>query len=88
MLRSNNFLTNPKTYVCPSTDTKHAAYGQPLTDATVDYQYFGGHTEADSPHTVLACDKDHNHDKYGNVLYIDGHVKGFAGSGWKQATGK
>jgi len=88
MLRKNGFLEAPQCFVCPSAGTKPAAYGAPLTEATVDYQYFGGHTESDSVDVILACDKENNHDKYGNVLFIDGHVKGYAGSGWKQSAEK
>jgi prepilin-type processing-associated H-X9-DG protein len=88
MLRKNGFLEAPQCFVCPSAGTKPAAYGTPLTEATVDYQYFGGHTESDSVDVILACDKENNHKKYGNVLFVDGHVKGYAGVSWNQNAEK
>jgi prepilin-type processing-associated H-X9-DG protein len=88
MLRKNGFLEAPQVYVCPSANTQAATYGEPLTEETVDYQYFGGHSEADDSDVVIACDKDHNHKRYGNALYVDGHVKGYSGSGWKQNARK
>lgn len=88
MLRKNGFLEAPNCFVCPSNGTKPAAYGKPLTEATVDYQYFGSHTESDSVDVILACDKDNNHKKYGNVLFVDGHVKAYAGGSWKQGAEK
>ena len=83
MLNDENygaFLTNKRVYVCPSTDTKPARNGDTLTEDTVSYVYFGGFTEADSVYIPLAFDKPGNHDKYVNILFLDGHVKGYAGS--------
>jgi prepilin-type processing-associated H-X9-DG protein len=83
LLRSEGFLENPRVFLCPSSNTKPAAPGQPLTEATVDYEYFGGHCESDSVDTVLVRDKPDNHDKFGNILFLDGHVKGYPGSNWQ-----
>ena len=88
LLRSEGFLKNPRIFLCPSTGTKPAAYGEPLTEATVDYEYFGGHNESESIDIPLACDKPNNHDKYGNILFLDGHVKGYAGLNWKSRPGR
>ena len=33
--------------------------------------------------TALAADKNANHAKYGNILFGDAHVKGYAGPSWK-----
>ena len=79
-LRSSGFLTYPKIYVCPSTDTKPANKGEALTEDTVSYVYFGGFSEDASIDIPLAFDKPGNHDEYVNILFIDGHVKGYAGS--------
>lgn len=80
LLRSEGFLENPAVYVCPSTSDKKAKPGEKLTEDTVSYVYFGGFTEADSVDIPLAFDKIGNHEKYVNILFVDGHVKGYAGS--------
>ncbi len=88
LLRSEGFLENPKMFVCPSSDdTEPAEEGEPLTEENVDYVYMGGHTDSEGIDVPLAYDKDNNHDKYGNVLFLDGHVKGYAGSNWKEVAG-
>ena len=87
MLRSEGFLDNPKVFVCPSSNTEPAAQGSPLAEENVDYVYVGGHNEAENVDVVLAYDKDNNHDRYGNVLFLDGRVKGYAGANWKEAAG-
>ena len=79
-LRSSGLLILPKVYVCPSTDTEPAKKGVALTEDTVSYVYFGGFSEEDSVNIPLAFDKPGNHDKYVNILFLDGHVKGYAGS--------
>jgi prepilin-type processing-associated H-X9-DG protein len=80
LLRSKKFLMNPKVFVCPSASTNSAGAGMPLTEDTVSYVYFGGFTEADSADIPLAFDKPGNHDRYCNILFLDGHVKGYAGN--------
>ncbi|NOY75164.1 MAG: DUF4190 domain-containing protein [Kiritimatiellaeota bacterium] len=77
LLRKEGFLENPKIYVCPSSKTKAAAYGESLTEDTVDYVYIGNHSENDSTDAEIAYGKDGNHRGYRNVLYLDGHVKGW-----------
>jgi prepilin-type processing-associated H-X9-DG protein len=32
----------------------------------------------------VACDRSGNHKNMGNILYVDGHVKGFAGPDWRK----
>ncbi len=84
VLVQDDFLSNARTYRCPS--VKHnGPYTRTvtkLTEANCDYRYFGGHNENDPPNTIIACDKPNNHDKYGNVLFLDGHVKGYDGADW------
>ncbi len=81
MLRSGGYLENVKMYTCPSTQTK-LNDGEQLTDGNVDYVYVGGYNEKTSPDTVIAYDKPNNHNKYGNILFADGHVAGYAGVNW------
>lgn len=87
-LRSEGFLENPQVYICPSTSKKPAKPGDPLTEETVSYYYVGGLTEADSANLPIAFDKNGNHDKYGNILYVDGHVKGYVLRDFKKEVGK
>ena len=80
MLRSSDLLSHPKLFVCISGSDTPAKKGEPLTEDTTSYVYFGGFNEADSVNIPLAFDKPDNHDKYVNILFIDGHVKGYTGS--------
>ncbi len=92
MLRAGGYLENTKSqrvhvdpkkmYTCPSTKTIPARDEVKLTEDTVDYVYIGGYTEADSVDTIIAYDKPNNHVKYRNILYVDGHVEGYAGANW------
>ncbi len=92
-LYANDYLTTTKVYICPSTkDTALLAGVAALTDAAMSYQFNGGESE-DSCGTDTGLVRDciggtgrtnanSNHSKYGNVLFGDGHVKGFAGVDW------
>ena len=82
ILRKEGFLENARIYTCPSTVTEAQEEGKPLTEETVSYHYVGGLSENSPVNTILAYDKPNNHDKYGNVLFVDGHVKGYAGANW------
>ncbi len=77
-LSSEGYLTAYKVYLCPSTTTVVA------TDSVVtDYIYIGGSNEQEcGTETALVWDKSINHARFGNVLYGDGHVKGFSGASW------
>jgi len=84
-LRSGGYLENVKMYTCPST-TDNITDQYALTDATVtvSYGYLGGLVESNSVDSAMACDRTlrPNHTKYGNILFVDGHVQGFAGTSW------
>ena len=86
MLSTEGFLEATKVYVCPSTTDK--VYE--TTDITVNssYCYGGGLTESTSIASGLAADNSDNHDKYGNILFVDGHVKGYAGNNWSGSRGQ
>ena len=96
MLFRNDYLNSTKVYICPSTkDAASAAGVVNLIDATVSYMFNGNQSEDScGTDTGLVIDDwagptnsgtsiNPNHSKYGNVLFGDGHVKGFAGTGWK-----
>jgi len=78
-LRSAGFLEHPPVFVCPTTSDTPAKAGTPLTEETVSYVYFGGFNESDPVNIPIAFDKPGNHDNYVNILFLDGHVKGYAG---------
>lgn len=84
-LRAGGYLENVKMYTCPST-TDAITDGYNLVDAgvTVSYGYVGALTESISVDSAMASDgiQRSNHIKYGNVLFVDGHVQGFAGTSW------
>lgn len=84
-LRAGGYLENVKMYTCPST-TDNITDGYALTNAaiTVSYGYLGGLTESVAVDSAMALDGSlrGNHIKYGNVLFVDGHVQGFAGTSW------
>jgi len=88
-LRALGYLTDPKVYVCPASTRAPAAYGQPLTEDTVSYIYFGNGMSdiAISPDTPVACHRLSDHKGYGCVLYADGHVKAFTGPDWLTKSG-
>lgn len=83
MLRSGGYLENAKIYTCPSSNTV-STDGEKLAEKNVSYVYIGGHKESDNGETVIAYDKPENHIKYGNILYADGHVKGYTGGNWME----
>ena len=81
MLRSGGYLENVKMYTCPSTtDTITDNYD--LRSSSVSYKYACGMNESTSVDSGLAIDRASNHTKYGNILFVDGHVAGFAGATW------
>lgn len=86
-LRSNDYLTDYGIYQCPSTNTRKGEDNEKLTDEIVDYVYRKGLKDSDDSKTPLAWDKPENHEDYGNVLFVDGHVKGFIGANWMEQAG-
>ena len=88
LLRKEGFLENPKIFTCPSTKLECGKVGEHLKESTVSYVYVGGLSWNDPADTILAYDKPNNHDKFGNVLFVDGHVKGYAGANWLECAKK
>lgn len=84
ILRANDYLSDPKCFICPSTNTISAAPGKPLTEENISYVYKGGLIdEGKYEEMPVLWDKDDNHRNYGNILYVDGHVQGIPGPNWK-----
>jgi len=53
-----------------------------LSEEFVQFHYRGGLKVTDSPDIAIAWDKENNHEKYGNILFLDKHVSGFSGANW------
>ncbi len=81
MLRSGGYLENCYMYTCRSTKDK-IPDGSDLRTSQVSYMYACALNEATSVDSGLARDRDTNHSKYGNVLFVDGHVEEFVGANW------
>jgi prepilin-type N-terminal cleavage/methylation domain-containing protein/prepilin-type processing-associated H-X9-DG protein len=85
MLRSGGYLEAVTIYVCPSTtDSITLNY---MTTAAYSYGYAPGMSDASATDSAISRDKDTNHTKYGNMLFVDGHVSGFAGATWTSNAG-
>lgn len=81
MLRAGGYLENAKMYTCPST-TNIIPDNTEITEENCSYHYRGGLNESNSVDTAVAWDKETNHMKYGNILFLDGHAQGYAGANW------
>jgi prepilin-type N-terminal cleavage/methylation domain-containing protein/prepilin-type processing-associated H-X9-DG protein len=80
-LMAGDYLTDLKIYGCPSTTDDPASTTQTLT--SISYIYIAGLDETTQSDTSICFDRDSNHTNFGNILYVDGHVKGFSGATWK-----
>jgi hypothetical protein len=89
-LRTNDYLTDYGIYRCPScyAHTKKGKDNQKLTDEIVSYVYQNGYKfNGKGSKIPLAWDKPENHEDYGNVLFVNGHVKSFKGADWMEQAG-
>lgn len=88
ILRSNNYVENCKMFVCPSTSTVPASNGNSVSSgaspdtAFISYYFRAGLLEKDNPDSAVMRDFDFNHETYGNMLHLNGSVKGYPGSNW------
>ncbi|MBE6399845.1 MAG: DUF1559 domain-containing protein [Lentisphaerae bacterium] len=93
-LRFGEYLSDGNVYVCPSSTASaekdsETALEIKATDGTLSYAYSyvagGSYTDSavsgDLTH-IDSADKNSNHTTFGNLLFFDGHVKGFNGAGW------
>jgi prepilin-type processing-associated H-X9-DG protein len=85
MLVDSGFLENTHVYSCPS--SRGRVNNKKDVALHSSYCYAGGMNESSSVLSAIAMDRSNNHDKYGNILYIDGHVKGYAGENWSSHRG-
>ncbi len=87
MLRSGGYLETCKIYTCPSS-TLTLTEGYQIT-ATC-YAYSPNLSEASAVDSGVSMDipvTPTSHQKFGNILFIDGHVSGYAGSSWYNNNG-
>jgi prepilin-type processing-associated H-X9-DG protein len=82
LLRCNDYLSDYKMFTCPSSAVTPCSSPGGLADANISYVYRGGLTETDPADSAICWDKPNNHKNYGNILFIDGSVKGFSGVNW------
>ena len=108
LLMSQNYNTDYKTYVCPSSTLNGVhlnlapasfastangymlfATASNVAATNISYGFIAGMNENDAADSGLSFDVGYdvasqksNHDKYGNILYVDGHVAGQAGDSW------
>ena len=79
-----SYLTAMKVYNCPSTTTSDSTLST-LENTNLDYTFIGKYAEYNcSTATGISSDRIQtpNHTNFGNVLFGDGHVKGYSGSLW------
>lgn len=88
LLIEGQYLDNGKIYVCPSTTTSPKTFGT-LTytnnSLSLDYNYEGNLSERiATTDTGLAYDSEQkiNHVRFGNIVFGDGHTKGYTGLSW------
>ena len=110
LLMSQNYITDYKSFVCPSGTLNGAILGTSnisgftvsatdyllstpaaasVTNSNFGYTFIAGMTENDSPDSGMIFDCGYeavssktNHDKYGNICFVDGSARGEAGETW------
>ncbi len=82
VLRANNYLTDYKIFVCTSSSVSPGTGTVSITTANLTYSFKRGMSESDSPDSAISADSSGNHEKYGNLLFLDGHVQGYPGTTW------
>lgn len=90
-LRAGNYLRDHGIYVCPASGTRRGEDKQKLTEENVDYIYRNGlQFDPEDAETPLVWDKAKNHteyEDYGQVLFVNGQIKGFRGPDWMEQAG-
>jgi len=94
LLMSQNYNTDYKVYICPSSTANSGSVNPYKLSASADavtlsYCFIAGMNENNSPDSGLSFDTAYdpkalkaNHDKYGNILFVDGSVRPEAGDFW------
>ncbi len=96
LLMSQNYNTDYKVYLCPSSTANAGSQTNPYklsavstAVSTLSYCFIAGMNENCSPDSGLSFDTAYdpkatksNHDKYGNILFVDGSVRPEGGDYW------
>lgn len=93
LLRTEGHMTDHKVFVCPSSTASAGEGNESLTytgtnGTTLTYGYVyvsAQYSAASAVSADLTADggpKKNNHEGFGNMLYADGHVKGYATNDW------
>lgn len=85
LLATSGYLENTAVYVCPSTTDTVYSIGDISLNSS--YTYGGGMNEATSVESGISSDQGSNHSKFGHILFVDGHVKGYPGTNWSSSAG-
>jgi len=81
------YIKTRQVFICRSTKDSKAKDGESITDNTCSYLYYAGFALTDlNAEQGYARDKNDNHEKYGNVLFGDGHCEGITAKEDWQAT--
>lgn len=87
ILMTNDYMADGKMFVCPSTTTASDSTPASLDSNCLSYVYAFGLTELTNTDSGLTADLATNHSKFGNILFVDGHVSGAAGTTWVSTAG-
>ncbi len=87
LLRSEEYLSDYKVYICPSTTNAPNSGTESLATANISYCYMpclmeGANVTTGNPDSSIMVDYSSNHTKFGNILYLDGHVSGVTAPNW------
>lgn len=87
VLRSEEYLSDYKVYICPSTTDAAGTGTATLVSKNISYVYMpclmeGANVTTGNPDSAIMTDNGTNHTKFGNILYLDGHVSGVTATAW------
>jgi len=83
LLRSQDLLTDPKGYICPSqSKSSPQTINQPLGNTNVSYDWWNGLMGGNATTLAAASDFTNNHTASGRFVRGDGSVGQGAGSNW------
>ena len=73
-LRTLDYITDYKVFVCPGAKEVPGRIGKPLSENNVSYCFRGGMSKTDSSGRPLCWDKNPNHEGKMNVLLVNGRI--------------
>lgn len=83
-----NYFSGHDAFRCLSCPLTIKQDNQKFIEKNVGYIYLNSlRLNPKDSKTPLVWDKPSNHENYGNVLFLDGHVKGFKGKDWMEQAG-